>query len=102
MYAGGIKWKNCQCPQWDERRLLEQAERDVERQQAPQNPNIARAQQVLERAHYLEEHHECEHDSFEKIGGIFDCDRCGRLCRTYINRCDDCNMDLCYACLRHL
>jgi len=61
-YVCGMKWKTCNCDQWDEERLIERAENLVDNGRAPQaNYQIhGRAEQVAQAVEHLREHHECE------------------------------------------
>lgn len=103
-YVCRVEWKKCDCAQWDEQRLLERAERDVARQPVAQVPQAVvggnQAQQVIARAQRLRRNQECEHQHFVRVGGVNECDECGRECTCYIHRCSNCRLDLCHVCLR--
>jgi hypothetical protein len=92
-YVCGVRWKDCACPVWDEQRLLARAERIVERNEQP--AAFPRQQQVAAARQYVIEHHECEHEEWDKYNEPAECDECGRDCNRYHYYCSDCDM---YAC----
>ena len=61
-YVCGLKWKNCDCSQWEEDLLLERAAAIVDNGQAPRAgyQMRGRQQQIADAAEHLRENHECE------------------------------------------
>jgi hypothetical protein len=84
-YLCAQQWKNCTCPQWDEDRLISQAERRVVRElgalpQAPRPVQVAtRALDVRRTANALREDHGCAHHifGFAKHNAPGNCESCG-------------------------
>lgn len=95
-YVCSTPWKNCNCPQWDDQLLLEQAERLVDRQQGQEDDD--REARVEEAARMLEENHNCDHTEFDKVMGQFECDQCHHHLPLYIYRCQQCRIDVCFRC----
>jgi len=93
-YFCGKDWKTCACPQWDESKLLDQAQRVADRQQ----PGPAGQGQVAAVARQLVTRHNCDHERFDRIYGEIDCDECGDEMPLYINRCRQCLIDVCNRC----
>ncbi|TVY78384.1 ATP-dependent RNA helicase DEAH11-like chloroplastic protein [Lachnellula suecica] len=93
-YVCGDPWKTCACPQWDENMLLDQAQRVADRQQ----PGPARQEQVAAVARQLVILHDCEHEEFTKVYGEYECDECSDEMPWYINRCDQCDIEVCNMC----
>ncbi|KAG8686380.1 hypothetical protein FRC09_014171, partial [Ceratobasidium sp. 395] len=91
-YLCAQQWKKCTCPQWDEDRLIAQAERRVVRDQgvlpaAPAPAQLfARAMEVRRAADALRENHDCAHHAsgFAKRGGSGNCESCGNWLRDYL------------------
>ncbi|KAG9084809.1 hypothetical protein FS749_004937 [Ceratobasidium sp. UAMH 11750] len=91
-YLCAQQWKNCTCPQWDEERLVEHAERRVVRDQGalPRAPGqallAARALQIRRAADALRENHECAHHlvGFVKQNGSGNCESCGNWLRDFL------------------
>ncbi|KAH7335135.1 hypothetical protein B0J17DRAFT_707904, partial [Rhizoctonia solani] len=91
-YVCARRWKECTCPQWDETRLIAQAERRVERNLGAL-PAIARPAQVAARqldifriAEDLRENHDCNHhiSGFFKRNGSGNCESCGSWLRDFL------------------
>ncbi|CAF1309621.1 unnamed protein product [Rotaria sp. Silwood1] len=64
-YICSTPWKNCQCPQWDEQNLYDEARARAERIPALQMPHannrIQMNEYVQRMANQLRANHECEH-----------------------------------------
>ncbi|CAH0050241.1 unnamed protein product [Clonostachys solani] len=98
-YVCGVKWKNCQCSHWDERRLLEQANNIVNRDAAarPMAPALRAARVNQERAN-LRQNHECSHENWKSRGGFHRCDECRSKLTTFIYECRQCRIMACRRC----
>ncbi|ENH70770.1 Putative E3 ubiquitin-protein ligase ARI10, partial [Fusarium oxysporum f. sp. cubense race 1] len=92
-YLCGRQWKTCNCPQWDERRLMAQAgELAAARARAPAPAPVARPVQPLG----------CRHRNyrpFDRVEGEDECNDCGSEMRQYIFSCPNCELVLCRRCL---
>jgi hypothetical protein len=91
-YLCARRWKECTCPQWDENRLVAQAERRVVRDLGVL-PAIARPAQVEARqmdivrmVEDLRLNHECDHhlSGFSRRGGSGNCESCGQWLRDFL------------------
>jgi len=98
-YVCGVKWKNCQCPQWDENRLVERVNQVVAHQ--PPAPNPAAHAAIVAAAHNIVvNRHHCNHNDWEKVrdDGPYTCEECGDVHRWFIFRCEQCELDACADC----
>lgn len=94
-YLCAATWKTCQCPQWDEARLLVAAEERVVRMRVPQpipgpgelarrdavqnpvaDPPLDFAAHVRRMADELRVNHDCEHRRFSRRSGGGNCENC--------------------------
>ncbi|KAF8715606.1 hypothetical protein RHS02_10003, partial [Rhizoctonia solani] len=91
-YLCARRWKECTCPQWDEDRLIAQAERRVVRDLGVL-PTIARPAQLEARqmdifrvAEDLRVNHECNHHihGFSRRAGSGNCESCGEWLRSFL------------------
>jgi len=83
-YVCAVRWKECDCEQWDEARLLEDIAIRRARQQAGQ---------------FIFDRDECEHDVvWKKIRRAGACEHCGDWMRAYILECRDCGFRACRTC----
>ncbi|KAJ7588818.1 hypothetical protein C8J56DRAFT_1004383 [Mycena floridula] len=76
-YVCGVRWKNCECPQWDEERLVnaaEERENVIAGALRRVNP-IEYQQRVQARVVELRENHDCAYHSWRE--GMEVCSRCG-------------------------
>jgi hypothetical protein len=97
-YVCGVKWKKCQCPQWDENRLVDRVNRVVAHHQ-PQPANPGERAQILAAAHnVVAGRHICAHISWERVDGEWECDECGDDLPYFIWRCEVCEIDACTRC----
>ncbi|OCK89389.1 uncharacterized protein K441DRAFT_619785 [Cenococcum geophilum 1.58] len=103
-YVCGLKWKTCQCPQWDEARLYSRAAEIVNRNPQPlprqgQPEVIPRARQVEQAAQRLRERHECDHDgAWRRLEGRFRCEDCRSILPKFILECRHCQLQSCVRC----
>lgn len=102
-YVCGARWKTCKCPQWDENRLVERANRVVNQRQAPEAAQApaARAAAVAQVQNDLAQQLEdCDHTwSRERHDG--DCEECGQYFPHFLYQCDDCGIWSCAYCRHH-
>jgi len=95
------QWDTCDCPLWDEARLIATAEDRVARRGEP--GGRANVQEEVAR---LRGHHDCNHPSFERVDskshrGQMMCDTCNGRMPLFIFRCDYCRTELCRRCLHN-
>ncbi|KZV90110.1 hypothetical protein EXIGLDRAFT_649638 [Exidia glandulosa HHB12029] len=95
-------WKNCDCPQWEESRLLTAAHERVahevgrRRFQPEAAPQQAR---IFEVAEELRRNHECDHHSTRFLrGSHYQCQTCYWHADQYILECRDCYRRICRRC----
>lgn len=94
-YICGQRWKTCQCPQWNEDRLIARANQIVRRD----NPhNVANQQQVQRAADNLRERHECTHQTWRYVRGPHMCEECYHHLPQYIFECRQCRIQACNRC----
>ncbi|KAG2150682.1 uncharacterized protein EDB93DRAFT_1141480 [Suillus bovinus] len=100
-YLCAAPWKTCDCRQWDDQRLLDDAERRVYNelgaQEAAARPEIF-VDRVYERMTALEENHEClvHRWVYRRGGGC--CEECHDDLRNYLMCCRDCQVLVCRRC----
>ncbi|KAK4233576.1 hypothetical protein C8A03DRAFT_47915 [Achaetomium macrosporum] len=87
-YVCGEAWKRCQCPQWDERRLLRRAEAN-------------RAAMVEQERAHLRENHDCDHRSWRFVQGEHECELCHDTLKAFIWYCCQCHLAACSRCRRN-
>lgn len=99
-FVCGVKWKNCECPQWDETRLVQAAEMRAqndlgERVRIAEPARFAQAvRSVAERIRY---YHDCDPHRWRGTGPG-DCEECGDYLPVYLKMCIDCNLAVCRRC----
>ncbi|PHH55283.1 hypothetical protein CFIMG_003936RAa [Ceratocystis fimbriata CBS 114723] len=94
-YVCGVEWKNCQCPQWEERRLIARAEAVVDRGGVnQQNRPLA----VANMQRILRNNHVCDHVHWNTLGGSRNCEDCGDRLPMYIYECRQCRILRCRRC----
>lgn len=79
-YLCSARWKTCDCRQWDEERLLNDAERRVRNQfgnRGAQAQPAIHAERVNQRMEQLRENHECQVHSWRYRHGPGQCEECG-------------------------
>ncbi|KAI5848047.1 hypothetical protein BZA05DRAFT_340376 [Tricharina praecox] len=103
-YRCGLKWKTCQCGDWDERALERRAEQLAIREVLADRPAVpARiAHRTREIRQRLQERHVCEHDGeWQVLNGQHNCEMCGDRLRAYIWSCEGCSVLACTRCRMH-
>ncbi|KAF7311943.1 RBR-type E3 ubiquitin transferase [Mycena indigotica] len=104
-YVCAVRWKNCQCPQWEEQRLLDTAAQRVEREMGARARVIAperfeaRVQERVERLRYA---HDCAngHNWGRRAGGGR-CEECHDTLPIYLMLCGNCGIAVCFRCARN-
>ncbi|KZT06377.1 uncharacterized protein LAESUDRAFT_743524 [Laetiporus sulphureus 93-53] len=95
-------WKTCNCPQWDEARLLTTAEDRVQRE-LPAGPPPAPAQyrrMVAHAAERLRVDHDCQHVWRYRPGGG-QCEQCSHYLGVFLLSCRHCRLNVCVRCRRN-
>ncbi|KAK3371042.1 hypothetical protein B0T24DRAFT_658091 [Lasiosphaeria ovina] len=99
-YECGVHWKRCECPQWDEARLIHRAGAILNR-----NPGILntlneeeRVVAVEQQRNHLEENHNCNHPYWKVLRGCHDCDECNQSMPLFIYECLQCQIAACKRC----
>jgi hypothetical protein len=86
-YLCAADWKNCECPQWDENRLLVAARARVQAEAAarPRNaPYLPQANLVAEAVEALRVNHECSHRRTAYRPGGGQCESCFHHLPSYL------------------
>ncbi|KAI0123952.1 IBR finger domain-containing protein [Xylariales sp. AK1849] len=117
-YNCGTRWKECQCDQWDERRLLERANQidatdhanvgePLDGQQRAANPQAdipqeanLRDDRVERLVQNLRRNHECDHEHWMRRRGVHVCEECNDEMPIFIYECRQCQILACRRC-RH-
>ncbi|PFH50202.1 hypothetical protein AMATHDRAFT_61540 [Amanita thiersii Skay4041] len=100
-YLCAVRWKNCLCPQWDEERLLVDAQRRVENEIGQEVRHVAPQlfeEQVMWRVEELRENHDCEVHSWKNRQGGGECENCGDYLPIFLKICRHCYMLACRRC----
>ncbi|KAF2096581.1 hypothetical protein NA57DRAFT_10086, partial [Rhizodiscina lignyota] len=102
-YVCGVEWKHCNCPQWDENRLVAQGQQIVARDagRGAPGPNA-----VAEAVRDLRDNHDCEHrNGFERVyrnqGFGTNCEWCDHRTGAYLPwiwQCAVCPLRVCNSC----
>lgn len=101
-YICGDRWKTCDCPQWDEHRLVARAHAVAEREN--RHRGRVNAAQVQAAAEDLRENHECDHPRrmWRKVDVVHErCEWCNQRLPQYIFRCGRCHSQACWRCMRN-
>jgi len=78
------RWKECNCPQWDEGNLLRQAERQVERNHGANLDTFVRRNLINRAAERLRQDHDCGHRSWSYRAGGGRCESCSFFLPGYL------------------
>ncbi|KAJ6476499.1 hypothetical protein C8R47DRAFT_1141594 [Mycena vitilis] len=104
-YLCAARWKNCECPQWEEARLLNTAEQRVENEMGARARAAAPAifqQRVEQRVERLRYEHDCATGHrWTRRNGRARCNECHFMLPEYILLCRTCNMAACVRCARN-
>ncbi|KIE00804.1 IBR finger domain-containing protein, partial [Metarhizium majus ARSEF 297] len=100
-YVCGVRWKACDCPQWDETNLYARAAGIVianrEHRLADNVPQIFN-RLVDEVRQDLRQDHECDHRRWITLHGQYTCDACNNILPTHIFQCRRCRTLACRRC----
>ncbi|KAI0315167.1 hypothetical protein OF83DRAFT_1133184 [Amylostereum chailletii] len=103
-YLCAAVWKTCTCEQWDEQRLLDDAERRVlnehgERQAVVQPQR--HAERVRHAMDQLREDHACDEHDWRFRHGEGQCEECSDYLPVFLMRCRNCQMLVCRRCTQN-
>ncbi|KAJ7207182.1 hypothetical protein GGX14DRAFT_366730 [Mycena pura] len=104
-YVCAALWKHCECPQWEEVRLLDTAEQRVENEMgvrarvaAPENFE----RRVQERVDRLRYEHDCVNGHrWRKRNGRGRCEHCNDTLPFYLWLCRSCGIAVCVRCAQN-
>ncbi|KAF9218235.1 hypothetical protein BS17DRAFT_721976, partial [Gyrodon lividus] len=100
-YLCAARWRTCDCRQWDEQHLINDAERRVLNEfgayDAELRPNI-HAERVRDRVERLRYNHECLNHRWKFRHGAGDCEECGHFLPVFLMRCTRCQILACRRC----
>ncbi|KDR78118.1 hypothetical protein GALMADRAFT_266649 [Galerina marginata CBS 339.88] len=104
-YLCAVPWKNCQCPQWEEARLVAAAQQRVENEigaRAVRNavPEVL-AEQIRHVAENLRVNHHCERHTWRYRPGGGRCEECNFNLAQYLLICTGCSILACVRCSRN-
>ncbi|CAF4013018.1 unnamed protein product [Rotaria magnacalcarata] len=99
-------WKNCSCPQWNERLLVTEARirsARIPALQMRQTNNGRQADEHVQRmVDQLRANYECRHtNQWEYTAGGGRCEECSDYLRHYLFRCRQCHLMACNRCRRN-
>ncbi|KAH7111739.1 hypothetical protein B0J13DRAFT_631740 [Dactylonectria estremocensis] len=98
-YICGDRWKTCQCPQWNEDRLLARANAIVDRaDDVAQIDARTRQARVQREQRNLVENHQCNHDRWRGRSGPRRCEECSDVLPVFIYECRQCRILACRRC----
>ncbi|KAJ3800624.1 hypothetical protein GGU11DRAFT_772557 [Lentinula aff. detonsa] len=103
-YLCAAPWKTCDCPQWEEDRLLNAAEVTVERElgaAARVAEPVVFQRRVEQRAQELREYHDCNPHRWKHYQGGGTCEECGHYLPEFLKGCRDCHIMVCVRCMRN-
>ncbi|KIJ59190.1 hypothetical protein HYDPIDRAFT_118781 [Hydnomerulius pinastri MD-312] len=100
-YLCSARWKTCSCRQWDEQRLVDDAERRVLNEfgarHAGLRPEI-HAERVHRRMEVLRYDHQCLDHTWRFRHGSGECEQCGDFLPVFLMRCTNCQTLACRRC----
>jgi len=99
-YVCGLRWKQCDCVQWNEDRLLARANHIVARRPARINPPEQQAR-IAAVVQNLRDRHNCDHETWQYVRGRHLCEECRDTLPSYIFECQQCNIQACNRCRRN-
>ncbi|KAG7086026.1 hypothetical protein E1B28_003548 [Marasmius oreades] len=102
-YLCAAPWKNCQCPQWEEARLLETAQLRVQNEMGPRvDVNVGAAQErVQQRIQDFRTYHDCDPHRWRTRWGGGNCEECGYYLPQFLKLCRGCSILACVRCTRN-
>ncbi|KAJ3547549.1 hypothetical protein NMY22_g1599 [Coprinellus aureogranulatus] len=93
-FVCGVPWKDCECPQWDEERLLDTARMRAQNDlgEAVREAEPVRYEEVVVRmAENLRGNHGCQNHWWRSTGAGR-CEECGDYMRLFLKMCRNCNL----------
>ncbi|KAJ8690816.1 hypothetical protein PTI98_012215 [Pleurotus ostreatus] len=102
-YICAVPWKQCQCAQWDEERLLDTARQRVANdmgREAMIQPQLYQAQ-VRQAVNHLRVNHDCQSHRWRYRSGGGRCEECRHNLPQYLLVCRGCGMQACVRCARN-
>ncbi|KAF7317254.1 RBR-type E3 ubiquitin transferase [Mycena chlorophos] len=104
-YVCAVPWKRCECPQWEEQRLLNTAEQRVENEMGARARVIAPERfqaRVQERVRRLRYDHDCaDGHRWRRVDGRQRCEECRFTLPEYLLHCRNCGIAACVRCARN-
>ncbi|KAF8809863.1 hypothetical protein BYT27DRAFT_7222229 [Phlegmacium glaucopus] len=104
-YLCAARWKNCECDQWDDARLVTAAQQRVENEvgqaAAQRMAPAVFAERVEQRIATLRDNHHCERHSWRYRQGGGRCEECHFVLPTYLLICRGCSLLACVRCTRN-
>ncbi|VDC05688.1 unnamed protein product [Peniophora sp. CBMAI 1063] len=103
-YLCGERWKTCGCPQWDEGRLLTDANRRVVNEhgaQAAVRQPEQHAERVQEAMFQLRTNHACYAHTWAYRHGGGRCEECSFHLPQFLMRCRNCQLLVCRRCAQN-
>ena len=83
-YLCAVPWKGCTCPQWDDDRLLETAQRRVEQEMRAPVPEPVYHERVRQMANVLRSRHDCDRHRWSNRRGPAECEECHDIMPLFI------------------
>ncbi|KAG5958948.1 hypothetical protein E4U56_005241 [Claviceps arundinis] len=98
-YVCGVQWKQCDCAQWDENRLVARMDDIVEREQENRNVRGAERDVLLERTRQnLVQNHECANHRWKGLKQAGHCEQCDDYMPHFVYECRNCMTIACRRC----
>ena len=100
-YLCGVPWKNCNCPQWEEDRLIQRANVIVDRNYFMDYgyfDEIQRQVYVAQERMNLIQAHGCTHQWWRGRPGPRQCERCNQVLPMFLYECRQCRLMACRRC----
>ncbi|KAL4256603.1 RBR-type E3 ubiquitin transferase [Pleurotus pulmonarius] len=102
-YVCAVPWKQCQCAQWDEERLLDTARQRVANdmgREAIIQPRLYQ-EQVREAVNHLRGNHDCQRHLWRYRNGGGRCEECYHNLPQFLLVCRGCGIQACVRCARN-
>lgn len=100
-YLCAARWKTCRCAQWDEHRIILDAERRVRNEFGEEAAIVApdvHAQRVQHRVEEIRYNHDCDDHSWTYRHGGGRCEQCRDRLPLFMMRCLNCQTLACRRC----
>ena len=83
-YVCAVPWKDCECPQWDEERLMDTAQRRVRYDVGDRAQPAVFQEQVRRMANTLRQNHDCDRHRWRRQDGRARCEECQYILRDFL------------------